>query len=552
MARKEADSYGYIESTNDVYGLAYLEYTITQRDATTVIEISEAGYLAWIRDSASSATLNPHKVVITATDKSSFTSVAAPDKRTITNNSAHKLETDCLHYRVSQDRTYLWEKTHAAQTKYIDVKIEGKSQSAHLPVPVPAKTSYTITYNANGGSGAPASQTKWYNETLKLQTGIPTKSGYTFLGWSTSSTATSATYAAGANYTANSAATLYAIWRKTITLTYDANGGSGAPSSQTGYAYNSNTSVSLTISSTKPTKTGYTCIGWSTSSTATTPSYNFSTAYSFSANTKLYAVWKANQYSISYNNNGGSGTITAQTKTYNSALTLSNGSGFSRTGSVNGVGVEYELLRWNTKADGTGTNYALSGSAPNITQNLTLYAVWAVKYVYPTISNLTVKRTATSSASDTTEADDGEYLLITFDWTACSEDGGTTTITPACQITIGSHQYTPTLTSNFSFKPTDVFSQDESFEVTVLLYDADHTTARASARATVPTAILPIDMYGDNNGVYMGIMHKYESGQTLTLPSTYVDGDIILEIDPNGATTNDAALYTALHNMGWI
>lgn len=452
--------------------------------------------------------------------------------------------------------TWSWSKEHSAVSKSIRLELtqteSGDTGGVSHVFTVPVKTSYAISYNANGGSGAPGGQTKWYNEPLKLQTGVPTKSGYTFLGWSTSNTATSAAYKAGDTYSANSGASLYAIWRKTITLTYDANGGSGAPSSQTGYAYNSNTSVSLTISSTKPTKTGYTCIGWSTSSTATTSSYNFNTAYSFSANTKLYAVWKANQYSISYNNNGGSGTITAQTKTYDSALTLSNGSGFSRTGTVNGVGVEYELLRWNTKADGTGTNYALSGSAPNITQNLTLYAVWSVKYVYPTISNLTVKRTATSSASDTTEADDGEYFLITFDWTACSEDGGTTAITPACQITIGSHQYTPTLTSNFSFKPTDVFSQDESFEVTVLLYDAGHTTARASTRATVPTAILPIDMYGDNNGVYMGIMHKYESGQTLTLPSTYIDGDIILEIDPNDATTSDAALYTALHNMGWI
>lgn len=77
------------------------------------------------------------------------------------------------------------------------------------------KTSYTITYNANGGSGAPANQTKWYGESLTLQTGTPSKEGYTFKGWATSTTNASAgtvNYAAGASYTANSAATLYAVW----------------------------------------------------------------------------------------------------------------------------------------------------------------------------------------------------------------------------------------------------------------------------------------------------------------------------------------------------
>lgn len=71
---------------------------------------------------------------------------------------------------------------------------------------------YTITFDANGGSGAPSSQTKAYGVTLTLSSTVPTRTGYTFLGWSTSSIATSATYAAGASYTANAAATLYAVW----------------------------------------------------------------------------------------------------------------------------------------------------------------------------------------------------------------------------------------------------------------------------------------------------------------------------------------------------
>ena len=64
------------------------------------------------------------------------------------------------------------------------------------------------------GSGAPSKQTKTKDVTLKLSTDIPTRKGYSFLGWSTSSSATKAEYKAGANYTKNANATLYAIWEK--------------------------------------------------------------------------------------------------------------------------------------------------------------------------------------------------------------------------------------------------------------------------------------------------------------------------------------------------
>ena len=71
---------------------------------------------------------------------------------------------------------------------------------------------YTISYNANGGSGAPASQTKTYGTNLTLSSVKPTRTNYNFLGWATSSSATTAQYAAGGTYTSNAAATLYAVW----------------------------------------------------------------------------------------------------------------------------------------------------------------------------------------------------------------------------------------------------------------------------------------------------------------------------------------------------
>lgn len=72
---------------------------------------------------------------------------------------------------------------------------------------------YVVKFDANGGSGAPASQTKTYGQTLVLSATKPTRSGYLFVGWATSSTATSKTYDAGGNYTANAGTTLYAVWK---------------------------------------------------------------------------------------------------------------------------------------------------------------------------------------------------------------------------------------------------------------------------------------------------------------------------------------------------
>lgn len=165
---------------------------------------------------------------------------------------------------------------------------DSATKNVTFNVTVPAWTSYVIKYNANGGTGAPGNQTKWKNQTLTLSTTKPTRTGYSFLGWSTSSSATSATYSAGGSYTANSAATLYAVWKaNTYTVKYNANGGTGAPGNQT-----KTYGVALTLSSTIPTKTNYNFLGWSASSTATTATYSAGGSYTNNAAVTLYAVWE--------------------------------------------------------------------------------------------------------------------------------------------------------------------------------------------------------------------------------------------------------------------
>ncbi len=153
---------------------------------------------------------------------------------------------------------------------------------------VPKKNSYTVSFNANGGSNAPSSQTKWYDETLTLSSTKPTRTGYTFKGWATSSTATSATWSAGGSYTANASDTLYAVWQaNTYTVTYNANGGSGAPSSQT-----KTYGKTLTLSSTEPTRTNYIFKGWGLSSNTSTVTYSAGGSYTNNSAITLYAVWE--------------------------------------------------------------------------------------------------------------------------------------------------------------------------------------------------------------------------------------------------------------------
>lgn len=117
---------------------------------------------------------------------------------------------------VTVGRTHAYQTVGISVSMYMDVTWNGTyggTLSNSTSDGVSALASYAVSYNANGGSGAPASQTKWYGETLTLSSAQPTRAGYTFQGWATSSNASSAAYKAGGGYTANSAATLYAVWK---------------------------------------------------------------------------------------------------------------------------------------------------------------------------------------------------------------------------------------------------------------------------------------------------------------------------------------------------
>ena len=81
------------------------------------------------------------------------------------------------------------------------------------------RTEFTIQYNANGGSGTPESQKKQAEKALTLSKSIPTRTGYEFRGWSTSSGNQNVAYLPGGNYTTDADKTLYAVWNPANTMT---------------------------------------------------------------------------------------------------------------------------------------------------------------------------------------------------------------------------------------------------------------------------------------------------------------------------------------------
>lgn len=225
---------------------------------------------------------------------------------------------------------------------------------------------YSVTYKLNGGTNPSSGVTSSYTvDSNAFTLPTPSRTGYTFGGWYDNSSLTgTAITSVPKGSTGNK--TYYAKWNLiTYNITYNLNGGSATNPS----TYNVG---STTFSLNNPSKTGYTFSGW-TGSNGTTPSKSVSISKGSTGNKSYTANWTANKYSVVFNSNGGSGTMSNQTHTYGSSLALTSNS-FTRTG--------YTFAGWNTKADGSGTNYTNGQSVSNLVSSsggsITLYAKWTL------------------------------------------------------------------------------------------------------------------------------------------------------------------------------
>ena len=102
-------------------------------------------------------------------------------------------------------------------------------------------------------------------------------------------------------------------------VTYSASGASNVPATQKKYY-----GFSLSLSSSRPTKTGYTFVNWK-SNESTSKYYLPGASYTVNAAVTMTAQWNANKYTVIYSVNGGTGSVANQTKTYDIALNFRDG-----------------------------------------------------------------------------------------------------------------------------------------------------------------------------------------------------------------------------------
>ena len=285
------------------------------------------------------------------------------------------------------------------------------------------KDTYTISYNANGHGTAPSSQTKTYGTALTLQSFISNVNGttstvtitgdnrngdswsgsdgsatwrpvYSQNSWNTKSDGSGTSYGSAASYTANAAATMFAQWTttntgltyvlptgtpvknntttNTLTVSYNANGGSSTPSSQT-----SSKTVTYSFKGWYTAASGGTQRTTSSRVTAAETVYSQfnSTTGSQAAITLRAGITHSNTtpstYTVTFNANGGSTTKNSQD------------ADVTRTYSFNG---------WH-EGSASGTSHAASSSfTPSA--NVTMYAGWdtsdsTASVTLPTIAQCT-------------------------------------------------------------------------------------------------------------------------------------------------------------------
>lgn len=149
----------------------------------------------------------------------------------------------------------------------------------------------------------------------------------------------------------------------TVTVTYNANGGSGAPSAQSG-----DTGSKFTISSTTPTLSGYNFVGWAITPTpsATTTLIQPGEQLKITDNVTFYAAWK---YTLSYNKN-----TEDAVRYFPSNMNVFRGKS-AAISNLTPLREGYTFTEWNTSADGSGVSYPVAGTYEDH-GNVTLYAQW--------------------------------------------------------------------------------------------------------------------------------------------------------------------------------
>lgn len=352
-----------------------------------------------------------------------------------------------------------------------------------------AAKSYTIkigdwstsgTCNINGfvGQGIITTDTRVIEKT-KVSRNIPCSCTFGFeLTWS------------GVYCGAKTASTVITIDAITsYQVTYNANGGTGAPSAQKKWQ-----GETLTLSSTKPTRTGYTFQGWGTSAADTTVDYKPGASYTANAAITLYAIWKANTYAVTYNANGGTGEPAAQTKTHGVSLTLTT----SKPTKPN-----YTFKGWATTATGD-VSYQPGGTYTG-NAALTLYAVWESSYVLPILYNVSFSWADNLESTTDSNGVVSKCIYYFWEWKTTYENPRfvVTFIAPDGTVEEEFTTGTQSTSGDFAGNSDDAFRlrTDKSYTIKLTATDAGGST---TVTTILPGDTYPIDVLAEGKGISFG------------------------------------------------
>ena len=237
---------------------------------------------------------------------------------------------------------------------------------------------YIVEWDPNGGTINESTnsilQDVNYESTVSFSTYTPTREGYTFVGWNTDKNATTGSKY-GYSSPIRSNTIFYAIWyiiEYIVTWNAGRNGGSltnGQSSAQQVVSHGDIVSFTQYTAS----KTGYTFKGWNMDKDATTGSTSGNSS-SITSNTTFYAIFKINEYTITWNANSGlwddNSTIKTEVKTYNYNIygyTLSQNP--HKESTIESTG--WSLSGWSKTQTGTIVTFPVK-----LTENITFYAIW--------------------------------------------------------------------------------------------------------------------------------------------------------------------------------
>ena len=240
-----------------------------------------------------------------------------------------------------------------------------------------AVNAYTVAFDANGGTGTMTPQVFTYGTEQPLTQNAFTRSGFLFAGWNTQADGSGTAYTdrqSVKNLTATPGDTivLYAQWSThTYTVEFHANEGTGTMTPQ---VFTYDTEQPLTQNTF--TRSSFLFAGWNTQADGSGTAYtDGQSVYNLTdepnGKIKLYAQWSVNNYTVAFDANEGTGTMTPQVFTYDMEQALTQNT-FTRGG--------FSFKGWNTRADGSGTPYTDRQSVKNLTDEpngkITLYAQW--------------------------------------------------------------------------------------------------------------------------------------------------------------------------------